>query len=91
MIEKIKLNISILTVSDSRTLENDKSGDILTKLIKESHHSVIDRSIVKDNIYSIRNIVSTWIEDKNIDVIITTGGTGVTGTCLLYTSPSPRD
>lgn len=80
MVEKIKLNISILTVSDSRTLENDKSGDILTRLIKESHHSMVDRSIVKDNIYSIRNIVSTWIEDKNIDVIITTGGTGVTGT-----------
>ena len=80
MAEKIKLNISILTVSDSRTLENDKSGDILTKLVKESHHSMFDRSIVKDNIYSIRNIVSTWIEDKNIDVIITTGGTGVTGT-----------
>ena len=80
MSTKIKLNIAILTISDSRTLANDKSGDILNKLIKESHHNLSERGIVKDNIYSIRSIVSLWIDNKDIDVVITTGGTGITGT-----------
>lgn len=76
---KIKLNIGILTISDSRTKETDKSGNLLCKLIEESNHNVAQRSIVKDNIYSIRNIVSGWIDLDDINVIITTGGTGVTG------------
>ena len=80
MSTKIKLNIAILTISDSRTLANDKSGDILNELIKESHHNLSERGIVKDNIYSIRSIVSLWIDNKDIDVVITTGGTGITGT-----------
>tara|TARA_Y100000992_G_C21120479_1_gene421645 strand:- start:47 stop:556 length:510 start_codon:yes stop_codon:yes gene_type:complete len=80
MSTKIKLNIAILTISDSRTLANDKSGDILNKLIKESHHNLSERGIVKDNVYSIRSIVSLWIDNKDIDVVITTGGTGITGT-----------
>jgi molybdenum cofactor biosynthesis protein B len=79
MSEKIKLNIAILTISDTRTLDSDKSGDMLYKLIGESSHSIIERSIVKDNIYSIRNIISKWIDSKDIDVIVSTGGTGVTG------------
>ena len=79
MSEKIKLNIAILTISDTRTLDSDKSGDMLYKLIDESCHSIIERSIVKDNIYSIRNIISKWIDSKDIDVIVSTGGTGVTG------------
>jgi len=79
MSEKIKLNIAILTISDTRTLDSDKSGDMLYKLIDESSHSIIERSIVKDNIYSIRNIISKWIDSKDIDVIVSTGGTGVTG------------
>ena len=79
MSEKIKLNIAILTISDTRTLDSDKSGDMLCKLIDESCHSIIERSIVKDNIYSIRNIISKWIDSKDIDVIVSTGGTGVTG------------
>ena len=77
---KIKLNIAILTISDTRTVDNDKSGDILLKLINETHHAVSERAIVKDNIYAIRSIVSLWINNKDIDVVITTGGTGVTGT-----------
>ena len=77
---KIKLNIAILTISDTRTVDNDKSGDILIKLINETHHAVSERAIVKDNIYAIRSIVSLWINNKDIDVVITTGGTGVTGT-----------
>ena len=88
MKEKIILNIAILTISNSRTEKTDKSGNTLKKLIDNSGHSIIEKNIVKDNIYSIRNIVSTWIDNEKINVVITTGGTGVTGDdgCLLYTS-----
>ena len=79
MKEKIILNIAILTISNSRTEKTDKSGNTLKKLIDNSGHSIIEKNIVKDNIYSIRNIVSTWIDNEKINVIITTGGTGVTG------------
>jgi len=79
MKEKIILNIAILTISNSRTEKTDKSGNTLKKLIDNSGHSIIEKNIVKDNIYSIRNIVSTWIDNEKINVVITTGGTGVTG------------
>ena len=79
MNDKIKLNIAVLTISDSRTKETDKSGNLLVKLIGESEHNVIEHSIVKDCIYSIRKVLSSWIENKSIDVVISTGGTGVTG------------
>ena len=79
MEKKIILNIAILTISNSRTEKTDKSGNTLKKLIDNSGHSIIEKNIVKDNIYSIRNIVSTWIDNEKINVIITTGGTGVTG------------
>ena len=79
MADKIKLNIAILTISDSRSEDNDKSGKILYGLINESGHHVSDKSIVKDDIYAIRSVMSTWIENNEIDVIVSTGGTGVTG------------
>ena len=79
MADKIKLNIAILTISDSRSEDNDKSGKILYDLISESRHHVSDKSIVKDDIYAIRSAMSTWIENNEIDVIVSTGGTGVTG------------
>ena len=79
MADKIKLNIAILTISDSRSEDNDKSGKILYDLINESGHHVSDKSIVKDDIYAIRSAMSTWIENNEIDVIVSTGGTGVTG------------
>ena len=79
MADKIKLNIAILTISDSRSEDNDKSGKILYDLINESGHHVSDKSIVKDDIYAIRSVMSTWIENNEIDVIVSTGGTGVTG------------
>jgi|TARA_B100001094_G_C18115119_1_gene763521 molybdenum cofactor biosynthesis protein B len=79
MSDKIKLNVAVLTISDSRIKETDKSGDLLKKLIGESGHLVVEQSIVKDCIYSIRKTVSSWIENKTIDVVISTGGTGVTG------------
>lgn len=79
MSNKIKLNIAVLTISDSRTKETDKSGNLLVKLIGESEHNVTEHYIVKDCIYSIRKTVSSWIDNKSIDVVISTGGTGVTG------------
>ena len=79
MSNKMKLNIAVLTISDSRTKETDKSGNLLAKLIGESGHKVTEHFIVKDCIYSIRKTVSSWIYNKSIDVVISTGGTGVTG------------
>ena len=75
----MNVNIALLTVTDSRTLENDKSGTILVKKIEEAKHSLIDRKICKDNKVAIVKILKDWINQKNIDVIITTGGTGLTG------------
>mgnify|MGYP001287432542 CR=1 FL=1 len=77
--EFIKLNICILTISSSRTLQNDKSGEVLEKKINEFGHSIYERKIVKDNKNEIQKNIINWGNDKNIDVIITTGGTGLTG------------
>ncbi len=73
------LNIAVLTVSDSRHATNDTSGDTLVERITNSGHFVADKQIVLDNIYQIRATVSQWIINAKIDVIISTGGTGVTG------------
>ena len=74
-----KLNIAILTVSDSRNETNDTSGAALVEKIENFGHGVADKKIIPDNIYQIRAIVSQWIINEKIDVIISTGGTGVTG------------
>ena len=74
-----KLSIALLTVSDTRSLKDDKSGDMLSEFVATSNHSLIDRHLVKDDIYEIRAITSTWIANDNIQVIISTGGTGFTG------------
>ena len=75
----MKVNIALLTVTDTRTLENDKSGAILVKKIEEAKHNLIDRKICKDDKEDIIKILKEWINKENIDVIITTGGTGLTG------------
>ena len=75
----MNVNIALLTVTDTRTFDNDKSGAILVDKIKEASHSLIDRKICKDNKVDIVVILKEWINQKNIDVIITTGGTGLTG------------
>ena len=74
----MRLNISVLTVSDSRTEENDTSGDFLVDSIKSSGHNSVEKKIVVDNIYKIRESLSTWIADDQTQVIIITGGTGFT-------------
>ena len=75
----MQVNIALLTVTDTRTIENDKSGAILVKKIKENNHNLIDRKIVKDEKDQIKKILLEWIKKDNLDVIITTGGTGLTG------------
>ena len=75
----MQVNIALLTVTDTRTIENDKSGAILVKKIKEHNHNLIDRKIVKDEKDQIKKILLEWIKKDNLDVIITTGGTGLTG------------
>ena len=75
----MKVNIALLTVTDTRTLKNDKSGAILVAKISEANHNLVDRKICKDNKKDIKKIIKDWLKKKNIDVIITTGGTGLTG------------
>jgi len=75
----IPLNIAVMTISDTRTEENDKSGDRLKKLLQEAGHKLSEKIIVPDNIYRIRAEISRWITDEQVHVVITTGGTGITG------------
>lgn len=77
--EKIPLNIAILTVSDTRTLETDTSGDYLVQQAQAEGHQIIDRRICVDDIYKIRALVSAWIANENVHAVITTGGTGFSG------------
>jgi molybdopterin adenylyltransferase len=74
-----KLNINIIIVSDTRTAGTDKSGKLLKKLIEKSGHRVIEKIIVPDDIYAIRSSVSNYIINKEIDAVIASGGTGITG------------
>jgi molybdenum cofactor biosynthesis protein B len=76
--EFISLNIAILTLSDSRTFENDTSGQTLIDSLEAAGHHLAARELCKDEIYTSRAIVSAWIADPGIDVIISTGGTGLT-------------
>ena len=75
----MQVNIALLTVTDTRTIETDKSGAILVKKINEQNHKLISRKLVKDEKELIKKVLSEWIKKDNIDVIITTGGTGLTG------------
>ncbi|MDD1794946.1 molybdenum cofactor biosynthesis protein B [Enterovibrio makurazakiensis] len=70
--------IAVLTVSDTRTEENDTSGQFLVDALKEAGHTLADKKIVIDDIYQIRSIVSQWIADQNVQAIMITGGTGFT-------------
>lgn len=73
------LNISVITVSDTRVPDNDTSGDYLAQAANEAGHSVCHRDIVKDDIYKIRALVSQYIADDGVDVVLMTGGTGFSG------------
>ena len=75
----IPLNIAVLTVSDTRSLADDKSGTTLAERLTAAGHKLAAREIVSDDIEAIRGVVKKWIADAGVDVIITTGGTGFTG------------
>ena len=73
------LNIAVLTVSDTRNEETDTSGNYLVEAISEAGHNVVSKEIVIDDKYKLRELVSKWIADEQINTIISTGGTGFTG------------
>jgi len=73
------LNIALLTVSDTRTLADDTSGNILAERIKGAGHALVERAIEKDDAMRIASRLNNWIDDRGIDCVITTGGTGLTG------------
>ncbi len=75
----IPVSIAVLTISDSRTEDNDKSGGLLVGRVERSGHRIADKKIVPDDIHQVRAQVCQWIVDSEIQVILTTGGTGVTG------------
>lgn len=75
----LPIRIAVLTVSDTRTSANDRSGDRLVELLTGAGHILADRQIVHDDTNSIIACLHRWVDDRNVDCIITTGGTGVTG------------
>ena len=75
----LPVSSALLTVSDTRVIDNDKSGNLLANKIEQSGHILFDRKIVNDEVLSIQKISKKWIKNPNIEVIISTGGTGLTG------------
>ena len=78
-LEFVSINIAIITISDSRTKDNDTSGDTLEKRIIDGGHTVIKRTIIPDDVSQIKDTLDTMSKEEDIDCIITTGGTGLTG------------
>ena len=87
--EPIAVNIAIMTVSDSRTEETDSSGALLVERLTEAGHTLAEKVIVPDNIYSIREVMSRWIADPEVFAIISTGGTGLTGRDITPEAVAP--
>ncbi len=77
--EFIPLNIAVMTISDSRTEDNDTAGKLLADRVIKAGHQLAEKIIVIDNVYKIREVMSRWIADSNINAVVTTGGTGLTG------------
>ncbi len=75
----VSIKIAILTVSDSRTEADDTSGTVLVERLTQAKHTLVEKLILPDDKYKIRAAVSRWIADDDVDVVITTGGTGLTG------------
>jgi molybdenum cofactor biosynthesis protein B len=73
------LRVAVLTVSDTRTETTDKSGAVLVDRLRSAGHVLAAKSIVRDDVYAIRAIISGWIADPDVEVVVTTGGTGITG------------
>lgn len=90
------VNIAVMTVSDTRTEADDKSGQTLVGRVKDAGHLVVEKRIVKDDVWQIQAILKEWIASPDVDVVISTGGTGVTGRDVtpeafepLYEKPIP--
>ncbi|KDE39080.1 MAG: molybdenum cofactor biosynthesis protein B [Nitrincola lacisaponensis] len=79
MSEAVALNVAVLTLSDTRTLAEDRSGDTLVQLLQAAGHQLVARDLIPDDVYRMRAVVSQWIADPSIQVILTTGGTGFSG------------
>ncbi len=77
--EFIPLNVAVLTVSDTRNEETDKSGALLAQRLEAAGHRLAEKRIVPDDVYRIRAVVAQWIAEESVQVAISTGGTGVTG------------
>ena len=77
--EFIALNIAVMTISDSRTEETDTAGKLLVDKLTSCGHKLAEKIIVQDDKYRIREVISRWIVDENVQAVITTGGTGLTG------------
>ena len=73
------IGIAVLTISDTRTPADDTSGDLLCERVKMAGHKLVSRAIVKDEVHAIASRIRNWLDDREIDAIITTGGTGLTG------------
>jgi len=83
------LRIAVLAVSDTRTLETDKSGAALVERLEKTGHHLADRRLLRDDAPSIRSLVQSWIENPDVDVVLTTGGTGLTGRDVTYEAVTP--
>ena len=87
--EFLPVQIAILTVSDTRTLENDTSGDLLVERMTEAGHRLAARALLRDDTEAVRAQFKTWIEDPTIDAVISTGGTGLTGRDVTVEAVEP--
>lgn len=85
----VPVRIAVLVVSDTRTLERDTSGKILAERLTAAGHNLAERAIVSDDIQDLRAKVLAWLEDPDIDVVITTGGTGLTGRDVTVEALTP--
>ncbi len=83
------LRIAILTVSDTRTIETDTSGAALIERLEAAGHKLADRKLIRDDVPKIRSIVQSWIASPDVDAVITTGGTGLTGRDVTYEAVTP--
>jgi molybdenum cofactor biosynthesis protein B len=75
----LPLRVALLTISDSRTAADDKSGNYLREAVLGAGHEVVEKALVRDDVYAMRALFSRWIADPQVQVILSTGGTGVTG------------
>lgn len=85
----LPLNVAVLTLSDSRTRENDTSGDLIEEKLRTAGHKVVARTIVREDLDKLRGQFEAWVNDPGIDVIISTGGTGMTQRDLTIEATQP--